>query len=61
MIKTFTRFALCAITAFAANNAMAFDFQAGNVFYNIIGGNNVEVTYATDKYNSYTGNVTLPA
>ncbi|MGP1624689.1 DUF4876 domain-containing protein [Prevotella koreensis] len=61
MIKTFTRFALCAITAFAANNAMAFDFQAGNVFYNIIGGNNVEVTYATDQYNSYTGNVTLPA
>ena len=47
MIKTFTRFALCAITAFAANNAMAFDFQAGNVFYNIIGGNNTTLIQET--------------
>ncbi|MDY4019970.1 MAG: DUF4876 domain-containing protein [Prevotella sp.] len=40
---------------------MAFDFQNGNVFYNITGSNSVEVTYATEEYNSYTGNVTLPA
>lgn len=61
MNKTFTRFALCAITAFAATGAQAFDFQAGNVYYNITGSNTVEVTYATKNYNSYAGNVTLPA
>lgn len=61
MTNTFTRLALCAITAFAANGAGAFDFQSGNVYYNITGENRVEVTYATDQYGSYTGDVSLPA
>lgn len=61
MNKTFTRFALSAITALVVSNAHAFDFQSGNVYYNITGTTTVEVTFATDKYNSYAGNITLPA
>ena len=62
MNNIFTRLALCAITTMAASTAAyAFDFRSGNVFYNITGEKTVEVTYATTDYNSYAGNITLPA
>lgn len=61
MHKMFTRIALCAITALAAGNASAYDFEAGNMYYNKISETTVEVTFATADYNSYAGNVKVPA
>ena len=61
MNKHFTRLALSAVMALAVNASWAFSFQAGNMYYNMKGTNSVEVTYATDQYNSYAGNITIPA
>lgn len=61
MYKTITRFALCAITALAATTAHAYDFEAGNIYYNVTGANSVEVTYASEEYSSYAGNINIPA
>ncbi len=38
-----------------------YDFEAGGIYYLITGGNTVEVTYKDTNYNSYSGNVTIPA
>ena len=41
--------------------SMAYDFEEGGVFYNILsGGTTVEVTYMTTDYNSYSGDVNIP-
>lgn len=61
MNKHFTRLALSAVMALAVNASWAFSFQSGNMYYNMKGTNSVEVTYATDQYNSYAGNITIPA
>ena len=40
----------------------AYDFEVNGIFYNIIKGNNVEVTYKSNKeYGDYKGTVTIPA
>lgn len=61
MKKLFTQVALGALAALVATPAAAYDFQAGNVYYNITGEHTVAVTYATDDYASYAGNITLPS
>jgi len=38
-----------------------YDFEAGGIYYLITGSNTVEVTYKDTNYNSYSGNVTIPA
>lgn len=61
MNKFFTRIALSAIAALAAVNASAYDFASGNFYFNKTSDNAVEVTYATEDYASYGGNVSIPA
>lgn len=61
MKRIFTRFALSAIAAFAATAAQAYDFESGNIYYNVTGTNTVEVTYASEEYSSYAGNINIPA
>ncbi len=38
-----------------------YDFEAGGIYYQITGSNTVDVTYKDTNYNSYSGNVTIPA
>ncbi len=46
---------------FANIVAMAYDFERDGLCYNITGSNAVEVTYRSTSYNSYSGEVTIPA
>ncbi|MBR0073759.1 MAG: leucine-rich repeat domain-containing protein [Bacteroidales bacterium] len=41
--------------------SFAFDFSANNIYYKITGANTCKVTYASLSYNSYSGNVVVPA
>lgn len=41
--------------------AGAYDFESGDLYYNITGDNTVSVTYKNTNYNSYSGNVTIPS
>ena len=38
-----------------------YDFEEGGIFYKIIGEGKVSVSYETRNYNSYSGNVVIPA
>ena len=42
-------------------STFAYDFIANNVYYKITGPNTCKVTYASLNYNSYSGNITIPA
>ncbi len=44
-----------------ATATRAYDFVEGGIYYNVLDdGTSVEVTYATDSYNSYSGVVDIP-
>lgn len=60
MKKLFTQAILGAMATLLATPAAAYDFQSGNIYYNVTGEHTVAVTYATEDYASYAGNVTLP-
>ncbi len=47
-------------TLMCAGNLFAYDFYVDGIYYNKLGGDNVEVTYKTTSYNSYSGSVTIP-
>ena len=40
---------------------LAYDFVSGGIYYKITGSNTCKVTYATQSYNSYSGNVNIPS
>lgn len=59
-MKRFILLTLCLTGCLAA---YAYDFEADGFFYNVINqeGKEVEVTYKTTKYNSYSGVVNIPS
>ncbi|MBQ6725373.1 MAG: leucine-rich repeat domain-containing protein, partial [Bacteroidales bacterium] len=57
MRKTITVLLLMAFSL----SSFAYDFIANNIYYKITGANTCKVTYASLSYNSYSGNVVIPA
>lgn len=61
------RFILLFVVVLLAGNAAAYDFESGEIYYNIIdaGAQKVEVTCREnlnlDTYSDYTGSITIPA
>lgn len=43
-------------------NVLAYDFESGGIYYNILSETDktVEVTYKDEKYNTYSGEITIP-
>lgn len=61
IMKRFRNAIILALSALAANTAMAFDFVQDGIYYNIL-ANGVEVTYKTmGECNNYTETVNIPA
>ena len=60
-MKRFTLFGVAALLAYG--QASAYDFIVDSVYYNITSGTDltVEVTYENSSYNSYSGDVDVPA
>ncbi len=54
------RFAVLVAAMMCALSATAYDFQSGNVYYNITGANTVEVASKGTYTNSYNGWVNIP-
>ena len=50
---------LVSLSLAAAFSAGAYDFAVDGVYYNV-SGTNASVTYASESYNSYSGEVTIP-
>ncbi len=53
------------LTSFFVISTYAYDFSAKNtngdtIYYNILGGDSVEVTYMTEEFNSYNGDIVIP-
>lgn len=62
-MKNFTlRLTLLAIALLTSLWASAYSFEVNNIYYNIIDSRQrtVEVTYKTNSYNSYSGEVVIP-
>ena len=56
------RLAACMVAIVATMASWAYDFNANGIYYNIIASSlSAEVTYATSSYNTYSGQVTIPA
>ncbi len=57
-------FLLCCLAVLCSINSFAHDFEVGVIYYNILGGDSVAVTYRGDSYddydNEYRGSVTIP-
>ena len=51
---------LVSLSLAAAFSAGAYDFAVDGVYYNV-SGTNASVTYASESYNSYSGEVTIPS
>ena len=45
----------------ASLSASAYDFELNDIYYSFFGGNTVKVTYKDNNFNSYSGNVGIPA
>ena len=61
-LKSFTRRVAAAVVALAAlmpATMSAYDFVEGGIYYNM-NGQEVTVTYGSQGYNSYSGNVVIP-
>ena len=55
---------LLLLTLVATTALWAHDFEVDGIYYNYLGGNNVEVTYRGDDYDSYdeyAGEVIIPS
>ena len=56
------RLTACIVAIVAAMTSWAYDFNANGIYYNIIASSlSAEVTYASSSYNTYGGQVTIPA
>ena len=56
------RLVACMVAIVAAMTSWAYDFNANGIYYNIIASSlSAEVTYASSSYNTYSGQVTIPA
>ena len=51
---------LLLLLALLPASAVAYDFEAGGIFYNITSDTTVEVTFETEDYNSYSGDIVIP-
>lgn len=61
IMKRFRNTILVALLALSVNTALAYDFIQDGIYYNIV-SNGVEVTYdVAGDYNSYSGDVAIPA
>ena len=58
--KLLFRLAVLVAAMMCALGASAYDFQSGNIYYKILTGNTVAVTYRDGNYNSYSGEVNIP-
>ena len=58
-LKTLLTVALVAIAALAPATMSAYDFVEGGIYYNV-SGQEATVTYGSQGYNSYSGNVVIP-
>ena len=58
-----TVFLLVSILLAGTLTASAYDFEVNGIYYNKItyNGDSVSVTYATSSYNSYSGDIVIPA
>jgi RHS repeat-associated protein len=46
---------------FSISTTMAYDFEVDGIYYNRTSGNTVEVTYKDTHFNSYSGDIIIPA
>ena len=53
--------AIVGITKMHAYDFMARNANGDTIYYNYIGGDNVEVTYKDNNFNSYSGNIVIPS
>ncbi len=58
--KLLFRLAVLVAAVMCALGASAYDFQSGNIYYKILTGNTVAVTYRDGNYNTYSGEVNIP-
>ena len=62
-MRKFRHFLMTAAALLIGQNLLAYNFEVGGIYYNITSDENltVEVTYETTDYNSYSGDVDIPA
>ena len=53
-------FILCMLALLVSITASAYDAEIDGIYYNF-SGTNATVTYATTSYNSYSGDISIPA